>query len=140
MSGTTQSDPKPTTGMGIGIYFIAGPMVVLIAGLGGALGRRVSGGPGYWVGCYLAGILAAAIVAAISARRFGGHPLYWAFGAVGMLLGGHLTFIALGGKPGEAPLSESNQFLVRCAAVVGLVLGFALAHPIVARSAKRPPG
>jgi len=140
MSGTTQSDPKPTTGMGIGIDFMLGPVVVLIAGIGGVLGRWVSGGPGYWVGCYLAGILAAAIVAVISARHFGGHPLYWAFGAVGMLLGGHLTTMALGGKPGEAPLTGFDQFLVQCAAVSGLVLGFALAHPIVARSAKRPPG
>jgi hypothetical protein len=61
--------------MGIGICLLARPMVVLISGLGGVLGRRVGGVPGYSVGCFLGGILAATIVAGIGARLFGGRPL-----------------------------------------------------------------
>lgn len=127
-------DPRnPTPGMGVGVYLLAAPLVVCLAGLGGHFGERLAGGPGYWVGCYVAGIAAAAVVGVAFARLFRGHPLYWALGALGLLVGGHLTWFALGGKSTEAPAGRSDQFLIASASLIGLLLGFALAHPIVAR-------
>ncbi len=114
-----QSATIPKPGTGLGIYFVAGPVVVCIAGIGGKFGERLAGGPGYWVGCYLAALVAAASVGLLCARLFGAHPLYIAFGALGLLLGGHLTWALLGGKATEAPLSSSDQFLVSVAALTG---------------------
>ncbi|MFI5458024.1 MAG: hypothetical protein ACHRXM_21500 [Isosphaerales bacterium] len=73
------------------------------------------------------------------ARLFRGHPLYWTLGALGLLLGGHLTWVALGGRATEAPLSSSDQFLVWVAALMGMFLGFAVAHAVVARRSAKPP-
>jgi hypothetical protein len=57
-----------------------------------------------------------------------------------MLLGGHLTWFALGGKGGETPTSGSDQIVVAGAALIGMFLGFAVAHPFVSRrTAKLPP-
>ena len=129
---------KPTPGMGVGVYLLAGPAVVCLAGLGGHFGERLGGGPGYWVGCYVAGIAAAASVGLLFARLFRGHPLYWALGALGLLVGGHLTWFALGGKASEAPVSGSDQLLIALASLVGLLLGFAAAHTVVARRGSAP--
>lgn len=131
---------KPTLGTGVGVYFLAGPVVVCLAGLGGYVGERLGGGPGYWIGCYLAGTAAATVVGLVFAQLFRSHSLYWALGAVGLLAGGHLTWVMLGGKAGEAPASGSDQLLVGMASLTGLLLGLAGAHAIVARRKARPSG
>lgn len=130
-----QPDAKPSVGLGLGVYLLAGPVLVCLAGIGGHFGERLGGGVGYWVGSYLCALLAAGIVAVIFARLFHGHPLYWALGALGLLLGGHLTWLALGGNPRNAPIDGSDQFVIGGAALVGMFLGLAAAHPIVARRA-----
>jgi hypothetical protein len=123
---------KPTPGMGIGIFFLAGPTVVCIAGIGGHFGARIDDGIGYWIGCYAAGIIAAAAVAAIFSRLFRGRPLLWALGALGLLAGGHLTWFLLGGRSAVAP-SGSDQLFITMAAILGMLLGFAAAMGIMAR-------
>jgi hypothetical protein len=59
MSEPVQHEPPSATGLGLGVYFFAGPVVVALAGMGGYFGERLAGAFGYWVGCYLAAILAA---------------------------------------------------------------------------------
>jgi hypothetical protein len=76
----------------------------------------------------VAGIVAAALFGLVFSRLFRGHPLYWAVGALGLLIGGHLTWFALGGKASEAPASGSDQFLIALASLVGLLLGFVAAR------------
>ncbi|MFI5458025.1 MAG: hypothetical protein ACHRXM_21505 [Isosphaerales bacterium] len=41
MSREAQSDTKPTTRIGFGVYFLAGPVVVAIVGIGGKIGERL---------------------------------------------------------------------------------------------------
>jgi hypothetical protein len=117
----------------LGVNFLAGPVVVLLAGIGGHFGERLAGAVGYWVGCYVVAIAAAAAAGWLFARLCRGHPLYWALGALGMLLGGHMTWFALGGKADETPTSGSDQVVVVGAALIGMILGFAVAHLIVSR-------
>jgi hypothetical protein len=71
------------------------------------------------------------------ARLFRGHSLYWAFGALGLLVGGHLTWFALGGAAGESPRSGSDRLVVAGAALVGMFLGFSAAQPIGGRRTRR---
>jgi hypothetical protein len=117
------------------VYFLAGPVVVALAGIGGHFGERLASGVGYWVGCYVVAVAAAFLASLLFARLFHGHPLYWALGTLGMFLGGHLTWFALGGKAHETPTSGSDQIVVVGAALIGMFLGFAVAHPIVSRRA-----
>jgi len=133
MSEGTPSKAASPAGLGVLVYFLAGPVVVALAGIGGHFGERLAGGVGYWIGCYVAAVLAALVASLLFARLFHGHPLYWALGALGMLLGGHLTWFALGGKAGGTPTSGSDQIVVVGAALVGMFLGFAVAHPVVSR-------
>lgn len=134
MSTEPQPDTKQPnrTSIGIGIYIGLGPIVVLIAGIGGKFGERWGGGAGYWAGVYLAGVVAAVLAGLLFARLLSGHPLYWIAGALGMLLGGHLTWFALGGRPGQAPLSGFDQVVSWSAALIGMYLGFLIAHRFVA--------
>jgi hypothetical protein len=137
MSQPSQHEVPSATSLGLGVSFLAGPVVVAVAGIGGHFGERLAGAIGYWVGCYLAAIVAALLAGWLFARLFRGHPLYWAFGALGLLVGGHLTWFALGGTAGESPTTGSDQFVVAGAALVGMFLGFAAAHPIVSRRASQ---
>jgi hypothetical protein len=139
MSETPQHETPSATGLGLGVYFLAGPLVAALAGIGGHFGERLAGLVGYWVGCYLVAIAAAVLAGWLFARLFRGHPLYWAFGALGFLLGGHMTWFALGGSIKESPASGSDQVVVIGAALVGMFLGFAAAHPIVARRHSKLP-
>jgi hypothetical protein len=139
MSEASQHESPSATGLGLGVYFLAGPVVVALAGIGGHFGERLAGAVGYWVGCYLAAIVAAILAGWLFARLLRGHPLYWAFGALGLLVGGHLTWFALGGAAGESPTSGSDQIVVAGAALAGMCLGFAAAHPIVSRRASKLP-
>lgn len=135
MSEASQKESPSATGLGLGVYFFAGPVVVALAGIGGHFGERLAGTVGYWVGCYLVAIAAAVMAGWLFARLFRGHPLYWALGALGMLLGGHLTWFALGGKANETPTSGSDRIVVAGAALIGMFLAFALAHALVSRRA-----
>jgi hypothetical protein len=137
MSEMPPSQANPSATVGVGVYFLAGPVVIALAGIGGHLGEQLAGVVGYWMGCYLAAILAALTASFLFAWLFRGHPLYWALGALGMLLGGHLTWFALGGKAGATPTSGSDQIVVVGAALLGMFLGFAVAHPIVSRRAAK---
>jgi hypothetical protein len=139
MSEVAPSKANSPAGLGLGVYFLAGPVVVALAGIGGHFGERLAGTVGYWVGCYLVAIAAAILAGWLFARLFRGHSLYWALGALGMLLGGHLTWFALGGKAGETPTSGSDQIVVVGAALIGMYLGFAVAHPIVSRRTAKLP-
>ncbi len=131
MSKASKRETPSVTGLGFGVYFFAGPVVVALAGIGAHFGARLAGPIGYWVGCYLAAIVAASVAGWLFARLFHGHPLYWALGGLGMLLGGHLTWFALGGAASETPTSVSDQQVLVIAALVGMFLGFAAAHTIV---------
>lgn len=135
MSEVAPNKVSSPAGLGLGVYFLAGPVVIALAGIGGHFGERLAGGVGYWVGCYLAAVVAALLASLLFARLFRGPPLYWALGALGMLLGGHLTWFALGGKANETPTSGSDQIVITGAALIGMFLGFAVAHPIVNRRA-----
>jgi hypothetical protein len=119
MSEKAQAGPTPPKGTGLWVYFIVGPMVVCIAGIGGKIGEHLAGGPGYGTGCYLAAVLSAVVAGLIFARLFQGHPLFWALGALGMLLGGHLTWVACGGRATAAPLSGFDLVVVSGATIMG---------------------
>jgi hypothetical protein len=138
MSEASSSETKPATGLGVAVYCLAGPVVICLAGIGGHFGERLGGGAGYWVGCYLTALLAAVAVALLFARLFHGHPFYWALGSLGLLLGGHLTWFALGGKVGDAPKTGSDHVVIGGAALAGMLLGFAAAHPFVVRRSAKP--
>jgi len=122
--------------MSIGIYLLAAPAVVALAGLGGALGQSFAGTIGYWLGCYLTAIAAAAIVAAIFARVFGSHPLLWAFGVLGLFVFGHAAWAMLSGLDSGAPSSGSDRVIVAIASLAGLLLGRAGAQWLLARRAR----
>ncbi|MCE9619160.1 MAG: hypothetical protein K8R92_04555 [Planctomycetes bacterium] len=119
--------------IGVGVYFLAGPTVVCLAGIGGHFGEKHFDGAGYWVGCYLAGILGAALFGWLFARMFHSSPLYWALGAIGLLIGGHLTWVLFGGKFSDAPVSDSDHLIIALASLAGMLLGFAAARMIIAR-------
>jgi hypothetical protein len=138
MSEGAPSKATSPAGLGLGVYFLAGPVVIALAGIGGHFGEKLAGGVGYWVGCYVVAVVAALVASLLFARLFHGHPLYWALGALGMLLGGHLTWFALGGKANETPTSGSDQIVVVGAALIGMFLGFAVAHPMVSRRTGKP--
>lgn len=108
MSKVPRTEVSPSIRLGLGVYLFAGPVVVCLAGIGGHYGEKLAGGVGYWVGCYVAAVLAALLASLLAAWLFRGHALYWALGALGLLLGGHLTWFALGGKAGEKPTSGSD--------------------------------
>lgn len=135
---TTDDFRSPSVvGMGAGVYLLAGPAVVALAGIGGYIGEKFTGAIGYWAGCYIAGIVAAIVAGWIFARLFRGHPLDWALGAIGMFLGGHLTWLVVGGRAGENPTSGSDQMVTAITALAGMLLGFAAARSIVNRHAAR---
>jgi len=87
----------------------------------------------------VAAVVAASVAGIVFARLFQGHPLFWTLGALGLLLGGHLSWAAFGGRATDAPLSSSDQFLVWVAALMGMFLGFAVAQAIIARRLAKPP-
>lgn len=130
----TQESRSPSmTEIGIGVYFLAGPAVVALAGLGAYFGQKIGGSIGLWIGCYAAGIVASVVAGWVFSRLFRGNPLYWILGAFGMLAGGHLTWIVLRGTAGEGSIPRNSALLSSTAALAGMFLGFAAARSIANR-------
>jgi hypothetical protein len=125
--------PRAVIGLAIGIWFIAGPIVVVLAGIAARFGERQWGSPGYWASAYATAPVAAGLVALLLGRLFGHHPLYWALGVLVFFVFGHLMWALLGGRAIDTTLSTSDQSLAFMAAGLGLFLGIALASTILAR-------